>query len=120
MDRINLSEKFALFDEHWRPKVIGRLNGQEVRIVKVLGEFPWHSHEHEDEFFLVWKGTFRIEYRDRIVILQPGECAIVPRGVEHRTCADEEAHVMLFEPASVLNTGNVTDETFTAPNGVLI
>ena len=119
-DRINLTEKFALFTEHWRPKVIGRLNGQEVRIVKVQGEFPWHSHANEDEFFLVWKGTFRIEYRDRIVVLNAGECAIVPRGVEHRTCADAEAEVLLFEPASVVNTGNVTDETFTAPNGIAV
>jgi mannose-6-phosphate isomerase-like protein (cupin superfamily) len=119
-DSINLDEKFSFFTEHWRPKVIARLNGQEVKIVKVQGEFPWHFHENEDEFFLVWKGVFRIEFRDRIVELRPGECLVVPRGVEHRTCADEEAHVMIFEPAEVLNTGNVQDATFTAPKGTSI
>jgi mannose-6-phosphate isomerase-like protein (cupin superfamily) len=120
MEKINLDEKFGLFDERWRPKVIARLNGQEVKIVKVQGEFPWHLHESEDEFFLVWRGRFRVEFRDRVVALGPGECVVAPRGVEHRTCADEEAHILCFEPAGVVNTGNVTDETFTAPGGVTI
>jgi mannose-6-phosphate isomerase-like protein (cupin superfamily) len=115
---INLEEKFSLFTEHWRPKVIARLNGQEVKIIKVQGEFPWHHHEHEDEFFLVWKGLFRVEFRDRIVTLSPGECLVVPRGTEHRTCADQEAEVLCFEPAGVLNTGNLTDPVFTAPTSV--
>lgn len=119
-DKISLEEKFGLFTERWRPKVIARLNGQEVKIIKVEGEFPWHHHEHEDEFFLVWKGTFRVEFRDRAVELGPGECVVVPRGVEHRTCAVAEAHVLCFEPAGVVNTGNVTDATFTAPAGVSI
>jgi mannose-6-phosphate isomerase-like protein (cupin superfamily) len=116
--KLSLTEKFSLFAEHWRPKVIARLNGQEVKIIKVQGELPWHLHEHEDEFFLVWKGTFRVEFRDHIVEMGPGECVVVRRGVEHRTCADQEAEVLCFEPAGVLNTGNVTDETFTAPKGV--
>ena len=120
LERINLDEKFGLFTEHWRPKVIASLNGQELRIVKVRGEFPWHFHEREDEFFLVWKGVFRVEFLDRIVELRSGEGILVPRGVEHRTCADEEAQVLIFEPAEALNTGNVQDDTFTAPKGAAI
>ncbi|MBL8520680.1 MAG: cupin domain-containing protein [Betaproteobacteria bacterium] len=118
MNKINIEEKFALFSEHWRPKVIGELNGQEVKLVKVQGEFPWHHYETEDEMFLVWKGRLRVEFRDRIVDMNPGECVIVPHGVEHRTCADAEAEVLIFEPAAVRNTGNVVDETYTAPMGV--
>lgn len=118
MNKISLDEKFALFDEHWRPKTIAALNGQEVRIVKVKGEFPWHHHENEDEFFLVWKGRFRVEFRDRVVTLEPGECVLVSRGTEHRTCADEEACILVFEPAATLNTGNVRDEKFTAAHGI--
>ncbi|MES2253770.1 MAG: cupin domain-containing protein [Pseudomonadota bacterium] len=119
-DKINLAEKFALFSEHWRPKTITALNGQEIKLIKVQGEFPWHVHEQEDEFFLVWKGQFRVEFRDHIVRLSSGECVTVPRGVEHRTCADEEAEILCFEPAGVLNTGNVTDAAFTAPKDVKI
>ena len=114
---INLAQKFSLFNEHWRPKVIARLNNQEIKLIKVLGEFPWHHHENEDEFFLVWKGRFRVEFRDHIVTLEPGECLVVPHGIDHRTCADEEAEILCFEPAGVLNTGNITDDTFTAPKG---
>ena len=117
---IKLNEKFATFTEHFRPKVIAELNGQEVKIVKAHGEFPWHHHDHEDEFFLVWKGAFRVEFRDHVVKLEPGECVMVPRGVEHRVCADEEAEVLLFEPKDVRNTGNVEDAKFTAPDGVRI
>ncbi len=120
MNKINLDEKFSLFDEHWRPKVIAALNGQEVKLIKVQGEFPWHHHEHEDEFFLVWKGRFWVEFRDRVVTLEPGECVIVPRGIEHRTGADEEAYILCFEPAETVNTGNVRDATYTAPRGVAI
>src|SRR5690348_10975574 len=87
MNKISLDEKFALFDEHWRPKTVAALNGQEVKLVKVRGEFPWHHHEHEDEFFMVWRGRFRVEFRDPVVTLGPGECIVVPRGIEHRTCA---------------------------------
>jgi mannose-6-phosphate isomerase-like protein (cupin superfamily) len=120
MIKINLDEKFALFDEHWRPKTIAALNGQEVKVVKVKGEFPWHHHADEDEFFMVWKGTFRVEFRDHTVTLGPGECVVVPRGTEHRTCADEEACILCFEPAETLNTGNVRDAAYTAPRGVAI
>lgn len=120
MNKINLDDKFGLFKDHWRPKVIAQLNGQEVKTIKAEGEFPWHRHAHEDEFFLVWKGTFRVEFRDHIVVLGPGDCVLVPRGMEHRTCAAEEACVLCFEPAGVLNTGDITDEFFTAPGGVSI
>jgi mannose-6-phosphate isomerase-like protein (cupin superfamily) len=120
MTKINLDEKFGLFAERWRPKIVASLNGQDVKIVKVEGEFPWHLHENEDEFFLVWKGSFRVEFRDRVVSMSPGECVVVPRGVEHRTCADAEAQVLCFEPAGVVNTGNVTGGAFTAPSAVRI
>lgn len=120
MERVSLSEKFSLFSEHWRPKVVAELNGQEVKIVKVQGVFPWHLHESQDEMFLVWRGRFRVEFRDRVVELGPGELIVAPRGVEHRTAADEEAEVVLFEPAGVRNTGNVEDSDFTAPQGVRI
>lgn len=117
MQKVNLAEKFALIDEHWRPKTVGELNGQEVKLVKFQGEFPWHHHEHEDEMFLAVKGSFRIEFRDRTVELAEGEFVIVPRGVEHRPVAEAEVEVLLFEPKNVLNTGNVTDAEFTAPVG---
>ena len=119
-EKINLNQKFGLFSEHWRPKAIAALNGQEIKIIKVQGEFPWHLHESEDEFFLVWKGQFRVEFRDRVISLGPGECVVVPRGIEHRTCADAEAEILCFEPQGVRNTGNVTDAVFTAPMGALI
>ena len=115
--KVNLAEKFALINEHWRPKVVGELNGQEVKLVKFQGAFPWHHHEQEDEMFLAMKGSFRLEFRDRTVELTPGEFVIVPRGVEHRPVADEEVEVLLFEPKNVLNTGNIEDEKFTAPRG---
>ena len=120
MNKINLAEKFSLFSEHWRPKSVAELNGQEVKVVKVQGVFPWHHHETEDEMFLVWRGRFRVEFRDRIVDMGPGEFVVVPHGVEHRTAADEEAEVIIFEPAAVRNTGNVQDDTYTAPMGVKI
>jgi len=115
--KVNLAEKFALISEHWRPKVVGELNGQEVKLVKFQGEFPWHHHEQEDEMFLAVKGGFRIEFRDKTVELAEGEFVIVPRGVEHRPVAEEEVEVLLFEPANVLNTGNIEDAQFTAPVG---
>jgi mannose-6-phosphate isomerase-like protein (cupin superfamily) len=118
--KASLSEKFALIHEHWRPKVVARLNEQEVKLVKFCGEFPWHLHEHEDEMFLVWRGEMAIEFRDGRVTLQAGELCVVPRNVEHRTMAEAEAEVLVFEPAGVRNTGNVIDEHFTAPNGVVI
>lgn len=114
MEKVNLSEKLALFSEHWSPRIVGELNGQHVKLVKFQGPFTWHHHEHEDELFLVVKGRFRMELRDRSAELQvdlkEGEFFIVPRGVEHRPVADEEVHVLLFEPAGTLNTGNVENE----------
>jgi mannose-6-phosphate isomerase-like protein (cupin superfamily) len=117
MNKINLAEKLSLINEHWRPKVIGELNGQEIKVVKFQGEFPWHQHENEDEMFMALKGDFRIEFRDRTVELKPGEFVIVPHGVEHRPVADEEVEVLLFEPANLKNTGNIEDERYTAPIG---
>jgi mannose-6-phosphate isomerase-like protein (cupin superfamily) len=108
--KVNLRDKLALFADHWSPKIVGELNGQQVKLVKLLGEFVWHHHDHEDELFLVVAGRFRMEFRDRTVWLEPGELLIVPRGVEHRPVAEEEAHVLLFEPASTLNTGNVQND----------
>src|SRR5919204_1495439 len=110
MQKVNLAEKLALFREHWRPKIVGELNGQQVKLVKFVGPFVWHHHEHEDELFLVVKGRFRMELRDQNIWLEEGEFLVVPRGVEHRPVADEEAWVLLFEPASTLNTGNVQNE----------
>ena len=109
-EKITLSDKFAAFDTYWDPKVVGELNGQHVRLAKLKGEFVWHSHEHEDELFLVVQGQLRIEFRDGKVELGPGEMVIVPRGVEHRPVADQEAHVLLFEPAATRNTGEHVNE----------
>lgn len=120
MEKVNLAEKLALIGEHWRPKVVGELNGQEVKLVKFQGTFVWHHHEREDELFLGVRGRFRVEFRDRAVELGPGEFVIVPHGVEHRTVADQEAEVLVFEPAATRNTGNVTDSPLQAPNGVRI
>jgi mannose-6-phosphate isomerase-like protein (cupin superfamily) len=120
MNAIRLEEKFGLFSEHWRPKVVASANGQELKLIKVQGEFPWHRHEEADELFLVWKGRLRVEFRDRVVELGPGELVVVPAGVEHRTAADREAEVLCFEPAGVRNTGDVVDEKFTAPDSVVI
>lgn len=108
-ERVRLAEKFARFQDHWSPKVVGELNGQQVKLVKFQGAFTWHHHEQEDELFLVHRGTFRMEFRDRSVSLEAGDFLIVPRGVEHRPVADEEVEVLLFEPTSTLNTGNVRD-----------
>jgi mannose-6-phosphate isomerase-like protein (cupin superfamily) len=110
MDKVNLQAKLALFREQWKPKIVGELNGQQVKLVKFTGPFVWHHHESEDELFLVVKGRFRMEFRDSHLWLEEGEFLIVPRGVEHRPVADEEAHVLLFEPATTLNTGNVQGE----------
>jgi ribosomal protein S18 acetylase RimI-like enzyme/mannose-6-phosphate isomerase-like protein (cupin superfamily) len=108
-DKINLAEKLSRFAEHWSPKVIADLNGQQVKLVKFAGEFVWHHHQQEDELFLVVRGRFRMEFRDRHIWLEEGEMIVVPRGVEHRPCADQEVEVLLFEPASTLNTGNAED-----------
>jgi mannose-6-phosphate isomerase-like protein (cupin superfamily) len=110
MRKVNLAEKFGQFSEHWSPKVVGELNGQHVKLSKFRGAFVWHHHEHEDELFLVHRGSFRMEFRDHTVDLAPGDFLIVPRGVEHRPVADDEVEVVLFEPAGTLNTGNVVDD----------
>jgi mannose-6-phosphate isomerase-like protein (cupin superfamily) len=110
VDKVNIAEKLSLFGEPWSPKIVGELNGQHVKLVRLSGEFVWHHHDDEDEMFLVVDGRFRMEFRDREVWIERGEFIVVPRGVEHRPVAEEEASVMLFEPASTLNTGNVTGE----------
>ncbi len=110
MHKINIAEKLALFTEHWSPKIVGELNGQHVKLVKFKGEFVWHKHDAEDEMFLVVKGSFRMEYRDKTIVLNEGEFLIVPRGTEHRPVADEEVSIMLFEPATTLNTGDADSE----------
>lgn len=110
MQPINLAEKLAAFDEHWSPRIVAELNGQHVKLAKLKGAFVWHHHEHEDELFLVVKGRLAIRFRDREVMLEEGEALVVPRGVEHQPVAEEEVHVLLFEPASTVNTGNVESE----------
>ena len=117
---VDLKQKFRGFSDHWRPRVAAQLNGQDVRLVKVQGVFPWHSHAEAEEMFLVWKGRFRVEFRDRIETLGPGQFIVVPRGIEHRTAADEEAEVMIFEPSEVINTGDAPTSEFTAPSGQTI
>lgn len=114
MEKINLEKKLGLINQHWKPHIVGDLNNQQVKLVKFQGPFTWHHHDNEDELFLVVKGRFRMEYREaaseQSMWLEPGEMVIVPRGVEHRPVAEEEAHVLLFEPATTLNTGNVENE----------
>lgn len=110
MEKVNIHEKLNLFSDHWNPRVIGELNGQQVKAVKLMGEFHFHHHDHEDELFFVIKGTLKMEFRDKTVVINPGEFIIVPRGVEHKPVADEEVELLLFEPASTLNTGNVENE----------
>jgi len=115
--KVNLRDKLSLFNTHWDPKIVGELNGQHVKLVKFQGEFVWHHHEHEDELFLVVNGRFIMEFRDQAVSLEEGEFLIVPRGVEHRPVAEQEVHVLLFEPATTLNTGNVVSERTVAAPG---
>lgn len=119
MDRINLAKKLTKFSDHWSPKIIAELNGQQVKLVKFQGPFVWHSHEHEDELFYVVRGSFVMEFRDRTVTLQAGDMIVVPRGTEHRPVADEEVEVMLFEPASTVNTGTAGgDRTVARPDWI--
>jgi mannose-6-phosphate isomerase-like protein (cupin superfamily) len=110
MEKVNLREKLALFSEHWRPRIVGDLNGQQVKLAKLEGAFDWHHHEHEDELFLVLRGTLVIRLPGEEVVIDEGEFFIVPRGVEHQPFAADEVHVLLFEPASTLNTGNLRNE----------
>jgi mannose-6-phosphate isomerase-like protein (cupin superfamily) len=119
MEKITLVEKFSRFSAHWSPKIVAELNGQQVKLVKFQGPFVWHSHEHEDELFYVVRGAFRMELRDRRIELQAGDMLVVPRGVEHRPVADQEVEVLLFEPASTVNTGTAGgDKTVTRPDWI--
>ncbi len=110
MNKVNISEKLALFSDHWNPRIVGELNGQHIKLVKFKGEFVWHKHDDDDEMFYVLAGQFKMEFRDKSVDLREGEFLIVPRGVEHRPVVAEEVSVMLFEPAGTLNTGNTKGE----------
>ena len=110
MDAVNLDEKLSRVKEYWSPKIVGEVNDSYVKVVKFKNEFVWHHHENEDEMFLVLKGRMLMKFRDRDVIVSPGEFIIVPKGVEHLPVAEEEVHVMLFEPKTTLNTGNVRNE----------
>jgi len=110
IDKVNIVDKLSLINEYWSPKIAGELNGQHVKLVKFKGEFTKHHHENEDELFLVIKGSFNMVLDDKTVEVNEGEYIIIPRGVDHKPVADEEVHVMLFEPASTLNTGNVKNE----------
>ena len=110
MDKINLAEKFARFGDPWHPRIVAELNGQYVKLARLRGEFVWHQHADEDELFFVVEGRLRMEFRERAVTLDPGELIVVPRGVEHRPVAEAETLVLLFEPVSTLNTGDVRDE----------
>ncbi len=110
IEKTNLAQKFGLFEEYWSPRIAGELNDSYVKLAKLKGEFVWHQHEHEDELFLVVKGHLTIKLRDRDIELYPGEFVIIPQGVEHLPVAAEEVHVVLLEPKSTLNTGNVQDE----------
>lgn len=110
MTKVNIAEKFSLFDEYWQPKIAGELNDSYVKLAKIKGEFIWHHHEQEDELFLVIKGRLLIKLRDRDIWLDEGEFYIVPRGVEHKPIAEEEVHILMLEPKTTVNTGNVQDE----------
>lgn len=110
MEKVNIKEKLGTFSDHWNPRVIGELNGQSIKAVKLKGEFIWHHHEQEDELFLVVKGKLKMEFRDKTVEVSEGEFIIVPHGIEHKPVADEEVEILLFEPSTTLNTGNVENE----------
>ena len=110
MEKVNLAEKLATFSDYFNPRIVGELNGQEVKLVKFQGEFIWHHHDHEDELFYVVKGSFDMHTRDKVVTVNAGEFLIMPRGIEHKPVATEEVEIMLFEPATTLNTGNIENE----------
>ena len=110
MNKVNLVQKFSLFQDYWSPRIVGELNDSYIKLVKFKGEFVWHHHEAEDELFLVVKGSLLIKLRDRDIFLEEGEFVIIPKGIEHLPIADEEAHVLLLEPKTTLNTGNIGNE----------
>jgi len=115
IEKVNIAEKLTHINDYWNPRIVGELNGQHVKLVKAKGEFTWHKHDNEDEMFLVVKGEFTMQLRDKTIVLTPGEFVIIPKGVEHRPVANNEVEIMLFEPASTLNTGEVRNE-FTREN----
>jgi mannose-6-phosphate isomerase-like protein (cupin superfamily) len=110
MEKVNIAQEFKMINEYWKPCIAAELNGQHVKLDKLKGEFVWHHHDNGDEMFLVVKGRFRMELRDRNIWLEEGEFLVVPQGMEHRPVADDEAHVLLFEPATTVNTGNLRNE----------
>ncbi len=110
MDVINIEQKFKLFDEQWSPKIIGQLNGQDVKLAKLQGEFVWHDHKNEDELFYVIKGTLRIEFREKMVTLNAGEMLVIPKGIEHKPIAEKEVWILLFEPSNIKHTGDIEHE----------
>ena len=116
---VDVAEKFALFSDHWQPRTIAELNGQELKAVKIKGEFPWHHHD-VDEMFFAWRGSFRLEFRDWSVEMRPGQLIVIPAGIEHRPVAGEEAEIFVLEPIGTRNTGNLDDEAYTAPDRVRI
>ena len=119
MGKVNLAEKLSLFSDYWHPGIVGEMNGQQIKLAKLKGPFVWHQHENEDELFYVVKGSFDMEFRDKKIIVNQGEFLIVPRGVEHRPNAKEEVEIMLFEPASTMNTGNIENEwTIKSPDHI--
>lgn len=119
VELVDIAEKFSRFSEHWRPKTLVELNGQELKAVKIKGEFPWHHHD-VDELFMVWRGSFRLDFRDHSIELAEGQLIVVPAGLEHRPVAEEEAELFLLEPIGTRNTGNVVDKTYTAPQRIKI
>jgi mannose-6-phosphate isomerase-like protein (cupin superfamily) len=110
VDKVDLAQKLSLFADHWNPRIIAELNGQHVKLARLLGPFTWHHHENEDELFLVLKGTLQMQFPDRTLVLEPGQLVVVPRGVEHRPVAEQEVEVLLFEPATTVNTGSATGD----------
>lgn len=110
MKKVNLAEKLSLFNDHFNPRIVGELNGQQVKLVKFQGEFIWHHHDHEDELFYVVNGSFDMHFRDKTITVNVGDFLIVPKGIEHKPVAHHEVEIMLFEPAATLNTGNVVNE----------
>lgn len=110
IEKVNVSDKLSLFSDHWNPRIVGELNGQHIKLVKLLGEFVWHKHNHEDEMFFVLSGVLNMEFRDKVVVIKSNEFIIVPKGVEHRLVAESEVEIMLFEPNTTLNTGNTKGE----------